>query len=327
MSRVPLGKVLLRNVIRHTDAHNKIQEETEMWKMREIEKQSMTESLKRKYREPSPDPSRWGHSGYMELYPEEFETSRVLKREVKNDILSRIKSVPKSKSRMRCDGFDESESRAVRSSSRAVVTMQQNIWEARQSSKKLQKIEASDPERWGHSGYKELYPEEFESESEEQGSNKDSTLNGKKTSRHKKQISQGSRKRKRSKQSHKKKKKRSHKKVKRKKREQSTDSSNEGTSSDERTYERKKTKRKHKKKSTKKLRKSPSFSSDESDWTSESESELSSSDESEAEQSRKSKKKSHQSRTLSETETIEKKNKRKNWKVANDERSESSEED
>ncbi|XP_043937099.1 uncharacterized protein NKAPD1 isoform X2 [Protopterus annectens] len=309
MSRVPLGKVLLRNVIRHTDAHNKIQEETEMWKMREIEKQSMTESLKRKYREPSPDPSRWGHSGYMELYPEEFETSRVLKREVKNDILSRIKSVPKSKSRMRCDGFDESESRAVRSSSRAVVTMQQNIWEARQSSKKLQKIEASDPER------------------EEQGSNKDSTLNGKKTSRHKKQISQGSRKRKRSKQSHKKKKKRSHKKVKRKKREQSTDSSNEGTSSDERTYERKKTKRKHKKKSTKKLRKSPSFSSDESDWTSESESELSSSDESEAEQSRKSKKKSHQSRTLSETETIEKKNKRKNWKVANDERSESSEED
>ncbi|KAL7981614.1 hypothetical protein Chor_005702 [Crotalus horridus] len=40
MSRVPLGKVLLRNVIRHTDAHNKIQEESEMWKIREMEKQS-----------------------------------------------------------------------------------------------------------------------------------------------------------------------------------------------------------------------------------------------------------------------------------------------
>lgn len=70
MSCVPLGKVLLRNVIRHTDAHNKvgtgirgalspqrcrseghllecvpfsafqIQEESEMWKIREMEKQS-----------------------------------------------------------------------------------------------------------------------------------------------------------------------------------------------------------------------------------------------------------------------------------------------
>nr|XP_060643386.1 uncharacterized protein NKAPD1-like [Anolis sagrei ordinatus] len=40
MSHVPLGKVLLRNVIRHTGAHNKIQEESEMWKIREMEKQS-----------------------------------------------------------------------------------------------------------------------------------------------------------------------------------------------------------------------------------------------------------------------------------------------
>ncbi|KAF3818013.1 hypothetical protein GH733_014885 [Mirounga leonina] len=39
MSRVPLGKVLLRNVIRQTDAHNKIQEESDMWKIRELEKQ------------------------------------------------------------------------------------------------------------------------------------------------------------------------------------------------------------------------------------------------------------------------------------------------
>uniref|UniRef100_A0A3Q3N5R4 NKAP domain containing 1 n=1 Tax=Labrus bergylta TaxID=56723 RepID=A0A3Q3N5R4_9LABR len=33
MAKQPLGKTLLRNVIRHTDAHNKIQEEMEMWKM------------------------------------------------------------------------------------------------------------------------------------------------------------------------------------------------------------------------------------------------------------------------------------------------------
>uniref|UniRef100_A0A8C7YV62 NKAP domain containing 1 n=1 Tax=Oryzias sinensis TaxID=183150 RepID=A0A8C7YV62_9TELE len=39
MSKQPAGKTLLRNVIRHTDAHNKIQEEMEMWKMRGWEMQ------------------------------------------------------------------------------------------------------------------------------------------------------------------------------------------------------------------------------------------------------------------------------------------------
>uniref|UniRef100_A0A672SE15 NKAP domain containing 1 n=1 Tax=Sinocyclocheilus grahami TaxID=75366 RepID=A0A672SE15_SINGR len=40
MSKVSMGKVLLRNVIRHTDAHNKIQEESEMWKLRDLEQQA-----------------------------------------------------------------------------------------------------------------------------------------------------------------------------------------------------------------------------------------------------------------------------------------------
>ena len=34
-----MGTVLLRDVIRHIDAHSKIQEESDMWKIREVEKQ------------------------------------------------------------------------------------------------------------------------------------------------------------------------------------------------------------------------------------------------------------------------------------------------
>uniref|UniRef100_A0A9J8AGP5 NKAP domain containing 1 n=1 Tax=Cyprinus carpio carpio TaxID=630221 RepID=A0A9J8AGP5_CYPCA len=45
MSKVSMGKVLLRNVIRHTDAHNKIQEESEMWKMRDLERQTLSAHL------------------------------------------------------------------------------------------------------------------------------------------------------------------------------------------------------------------------------------------------------------------------------------------
>ncbi|KAG9348581.1 hypothetical protein JZ751_002317 [Albula glossodonta] len=45
MSRIPMGKVLLRNVIRHTDAHNKIQEESEMWKLRDMERQAVGDQV------------------------------------------------------------------------------------------------------------------------------------------------------------------------------------------------------------------------------------------------------------------------------------------
>ncbi|XP_062894363.1 NKAP domain containing 1 isoform X2 [Mobula hypostoma] len=73
MARIPMGKVLLRNVIRHTDAHNKIQEESEMWKIREKEKQASRMRFHRQ-RRPSASLPGWGHSGYKELYPEEFES-------------------------------------------------------------------------------------------------------------------------------------------------------------------------------------------------------------------------------------------------------------
>ncbi|CAB1349013.1 unnamed protein product [Coregonus sp. 'balchen'] len=108
MSRVPMGKVLLRNVIRHTDAHNKIQEESEMWKLRGMEK---------------------GPSTSHRPMPPASNSSRL------GDGLRR---------REHSFGQDEREAR---------------YW-----TKKLYDFEANDPDRWGHSGFKELYPEEFKSD-------------------------------------------------------------------------------------------------------------------------------------------------------------------
>uniref|UniRef100_A0A3Q3GE84 NKAP domain containing 1 n=1 Tax=Labrus bergylta TaxID=56723 RepID=A0A3Q3GE84_9LABR len=97
MAKQPLGKTLLRNVIRHTDAHNKIQEEMEMWKMRGWETQmshhkhlsglnfslmnrsdnkahlGVYEKFILKNLHLLCSHHRWGHSGFKELYPEEFD--------------------------------------------------------------------------------------------------------------------------------------------------------------------------------------------------------------------------------------------------------------
>ncbi|KAG8141622.1 hypothetical protein E2320_007209 [Naja naja] len=100
MSRVPLGKVLLRNVIRHTDAHNKIQEESEMWKIREMEKQSQE--------------IHWG------------KQERTL--------------LNSSSSRMRSDGFDEDSQQAswrTRNMPVMAVTLEDDLRHARYWNKKL----------------------------------------------------------------------------------------------------------------------------------------------------------------------------------------------
>uniref|UniRef100_A0A4W5QAJ2 NKAP domain containing 1 n=1 Tax=Hucho hucho TaxID=62062 RepID=A0A4W5QAJ2_9TELE len=123
MSRVPVGKVLLRNVIRHTDAHNKIQEESEMWKLRGMEKGPSTSH---RPMPPASNPSR----SYMHC--DRVEDG----------------SVDRLGDRLRRREHDSS----------------QDEREARYWTKKLYDFEANDPDRWGHSGFKELYPEEFKSD-------------------------------------------------------------------------------------------------------------------------------------------------------------------
>ncbi|XP_047373463.1 uncharacterized protein NKAPD1 isoform X2 [Sciurus carolinensis] len=291
MSRVPLGKVLLRNVIRHTDAHNKIQEESDMWKIRELEKQ-------------------------ME------DAYQGTKR----------KMLPSSSSRMRSDGFDEESQRDYwRPKNEIAGTLEDDFLKAKSWNKKLYDYEANMPDRWGHSGYKELYPEEFETDSDQQD-----ITNGKKTSPQVKSSTHESRKHKKSKKSHKKKqKKRSHKKQKKSKKEATdvtADSSSEfseetGASS---TRKRKQPHKRKKKSRKKSLKKSALFVGAESDTSQSDDSASSSSEESEERDTEKTKRKKRDKNVhipVANNEMQERTNKRTNWKVATDERSAESSED
>ncbi|XP_076832209.1 uncharacterized protein NKAPD1 isoform X2 [Brachyhypopomus gauderio] len=118
MSKVPLGKVLLRNIIRHTDAHNKIQEESEMWRQRDMELQAPPASA---------SSHRWTSTG------------------------------PCARGNMHCDRYFLEGSTQDRLGER-------DEREACYWTRKLYEFEARDTDRWGHSGFKELYPEEFESD-------------------------------------------------------------------------------------------------------------------------------------------------------------------
>ncbi|KAF6333723.1 NKAP domain containing 1 [Rhinolophus ferrumequinum] len=290
MSRVPLGKVLLRNVIRHTDAHNKIQEESDMWKIRELEKQ-------------------------ME------DAYRGTKR----------KMLPSSSSRMRSDGFDEETQRDYwRPKSEISGALEDNFLKAKSWNKKLYDYEADMPDRWGHSGYKELYPEEFETDSSDQ----QDITNGKKTSPQVKSSTHESHKHKKSKKSHKKKqKKKSHKKQKKSKKEAidiMADSSSEFSEETGASSTRKQPHKRKKKSRKKSLKKSALVLEAESDTSQSGDSASSSSEKSEERDTKKTKRKKRDKKIhipVVNNEIQERTNKRTNWKVATDERSAESSED
>ncbi|XP_034053735.1 uncharacterized protein NKAPD1 isoform X2 [Gymnodraco acuticeps] len=202
MSRQPLGKTLLRNVIRHTDAHNKIQEEMEMWK-------------KRNYQV---------HTSHNTHFPD----------------------TKSERGQMHCD---RDQPRDLSRGSRERGS-EHDEKEARYWSRKLYEFEAKDSDRWGHSGFKELYPEEFERDSDT-----------KKTGRHKLKKAKSDTEAslsKRSKKSSRKKKKKKKKKdeaEKRKKAEcSSSDSSSDDSNAPKDKQRRERTKSRHKNKKTVKTR-------------------------------------------------------------------------
>ncbi|XP_047246710.1 NKAP domain containing 1 isoform X2 [Girardinichthys multiradiatus] len=204
MSKQPLGKTLLRNVIRHTDAHNKIQEETEMWKMRDWEIQM---------------------SDHKHLS--------------NTDII---------RGRMHCDRVPD-QSRNM-SAGRERVSDHDDR-EARYWTRRLYEFEASDPDRWGHSGFKELYPEKFDSDS-----NRSVTI--KKSRRRKMKKSKSDTEAylsKRSKKSSQKKKKKKKKKVDDVKRKKDESTSN-GSGTDDRSDTKDKQRKKKRSKSRHKNKKS-----------------------------------------------------------------------
>lgn len=272
MSRVPVGKVLLRNVIRHTDAHNKIQEESEMWKMREMEKQTPVIQQKWQPTKLAPDFGRC---------------------------------------KMRSDSFHE-ETHSERRGAPAGHTSEQDCREAKHWTKKLYDFEASDPNRWGHSGFRELYPDEFHTHSDSSNCDEKNDRKKKKTLQRSKASQQHTGKRKRSKKSNKKKqKKQSSKKRKRKKGEDSNSPSDQ-TSSDESDGEKRRARRKRKRTKKKKSSEGKEESSEDSD------SDTSSSSESEPRDERKKRKRKRR-RGESEQGSDGRKSKHKNWKLTTEE--------
>ncbi|XP_060568488.1 uncharacterized protein NKAPD1-like [Ruditapes philippinarum] len=174
-----VSKTLIKNVIRHTDSHNKVVEESEMWRQREKE-------LGRK-ESPGSSYSFLKDRGVDMRY--EFPTSR--------DRRAHMDEEPRS-----------------------------TYW-----MKELYKAEEADNNRWGHSGYKEMYPEHF-SRSNSSSSSEDRRKDEKHRDRHRKS-----------------------KKVKRKKSRKREHSESDTDSESEDERDRKKRKKKHKSKEKKKKRK------------------------------------------------------------------------
>lgn len=239
---------------------------------------------------------------------------------------------PSSSSRMRSDGFDEESQRDYwRPKNEISGALEDDFLKAKSWNKKLYEYESNMPDRWGHSGYKELYPEEFETDSSDQ----QDITNGKKTSPQVKESVHESRKHKKSKKSHKKKqKKRSHKKQKKNKKEAmdiAADSSSEfseetGASSTRKRKQPHKSKKKSRKKSPKKsLPLGGERAASQSD-----DSAASSSEEIEERDTKKTKRKKKEKSVhvpVVSPEVQERTNKRRNWKVATDARSAESSED
>uniref|UniRef100_A0A8C2X530 Uncharacterized protein n=1 Tax=Cyclopterus lumpus TaxID=8103 RepID=A0A8C2X530_CYCLU len=195
MAKQPLGKTLLRNVIRHTGAHNKIQEEMEMWKTRNWEVHTSHDK----------------HLGQMHC--------------------DRVSDQPRdlSRSRERVSEHDDREAR---------------YW-----SRQLYEFKASDPDRWGHSGFKELYPEEFESNS----ATRKVSRHKRKKSKYETEASLSKRSKKSSRKKKKKKKKKDEEEKSKKEECSSSDSNSEDSSPTTKDkQQRKKPKSRHKNKKTEK---------------------------------------------------------------------------
>lgn len=125
------SKQLLANIIRHTDTHNRILEEEECWKQRSLQ-------LRKRTRKPS-----YSLAPQLESRPEQHY------------------------------GYEDD----IRMNSRAHMDCESDVrhcsYEGREEKtstfwlRQYDRAEMEDAERWGHNGYKELYPQDFVSDSDD----------------------------------------------------------------------------------------------------------------------------------------------------------------
>nr|XP_046245381.1 NKAP domain containing 1 [Scatophagus argus]XP_046245382.1 NKAP domain containing 1 [Scatophagus argus]XP_046245384.1 NKAP domain containing 1 [Scatophagus argus] len=260
MSKQPLGKTLLRNVIRQTGAHNKIQEETEMWKMRSWEVQ-------------------------MSQCKQSSNTESV-------------------RGRLHCDrvpdqGRDLSQSRVSEHDDR----------ETRYWTRKLYEFEANDPDRWGHSGFKELYPEEFQNDGERNSGRKKIARHKTSKSDKSKSDTEASLSKRSKKCSRKKKKKKKDEDRRRKKADCSSSGDDSSTTKDKQRRKRTKSRHKNKKNAKARRREEDSSPGDSND------------DEDRERRTRSRKRRKQDSPRDSDSGPNLKKKRRKNWKAADEESS------
>ncbi|KAF1394206.1 hypothetical protein PFLUV_G00024130 [Perca fluviatilis] len=194
-------------------------------------------------------PHRCPQQGAFELIQEEMEMWKMRNWEVHTSHPKHLSDTKSARGQMHCDRVSERPRDLSRSRERV---SEHDDREARYWSRKLYEFEANDPDRWGHSGFKELYPEEFESDSEKNSATK-------KVRRHKmkksKSATEASLSKRSKKSSRKKKKKKKNEEEKRKKTEcSSSDGSTDDSSATRDKQRRKRTKSRHKNKKTAKTR-------------------------------------------------------------------------
>lgn len=188
--------------------------------------------------------------------------------------------------------------------------------EARYWTRKLYEFEAGDPDRWGHSGFKELYPEEFDSDSDKSVSIR---TPGHRRMKKSKSDSEACLSKPSKKSSRKKKKKKKKKKAEEGKSKKDEPSSNDSGRDDridtkDKQKKKKRTKSRHKnKKSTRTRRTDEDSSSGESDGQ-----------EKKERRTNGHKKRKRDSFKDSYSELDSKKKKRKDWKAACEENSDDS---
>ncbi|XP_062376930.1 NKAP domain containing 1 isoform X3 [Sardina pilchardus] len=188
--------------------------------------------------------------------------------------------------------------------------------EARYWTRKLYEFEANDPDRWGHSGFKELYPEEFKSDGRGESSGGDDNV------RHKKKKCKSSREADHRKHSSKSSKKKKRKKEKKKQRRAETSDSDSGDSDGEARRKRRR-REEEKRKVRRKERREDESSSEESE----------SEGEGERERERRGggggggRRKRHRHRRNSDSHQERPSKKRKNWKAADGEKTDESSDD
>ncbi|XP_070201792.1 uncharacterized protein NKAPD1-like isoform X2 [Littorina saxatilis] len=133
-------KTMLKNVIRHTTSHNKVVEESEMWQQR-----GRLKTLG------GLDPSNpsYGHDDRCDSSNSrhrngDYWNSKSAKR-------SQLSTVGHSRHAHMDDDVETRDEKPGSSTS--------TYW-----MRQLDKLETGDPNRWDHSGFKEMYPHDFNSD-------------------------------------------------------------------------------------------------------------------------------------------------------------------